>query len=318
MTKLYIVVPCYNEEDVIQETIKQLSRKMNQLISKELIDDSSKLVFVDDGSKDKTWELLTLESSKNNTIISIKLAHNRGHQNALLAGLNYSKDFADAVISMDADLQDDIDTIDDMVSKFHDGFEIVFGVRNDRSSDTWFKRSTALFFYRLMSFLGTNIIENHADFRLMSKTALIKLSEYKEVNVFLRGLVRDIGLKSTESYYSRHERFAGESKYPLKKMLAFALNGITSFSVKPLRLISLLGTSIFVMSLGIMVYSLVRFISGQTVTGWTFLNISIWFFAGVQMLSLGVLGEYIGKIYIETKHRPLFSIERIINDQNLK
>lgn len=310
---LNIVIPCYNEEQALPYTEKVLNEKMGKLIKEKIIDDQSKVVLVDDGSKDKTWETITEMHDKNNMYVGIKLSRNKGHQNALLAGLMYAKDYADISISMDADLQDDINVIDSMISKYNEGADIVYGVRNSRDKDTFFKRFTAESFYKIMLLMGVDIIFNHADCRLMSKRALEGLAEYQEVNLFLRGIVPQIGYKTDVAYYDRNERVAGTSKYPLKKMLSFALDGITSFSIKPLRMITSIGFIILVLSLIIFIYSIIMKIIGNTVSGWTFIVCSIWLIGGIQTLCLGVIGEYIGKIYNESKHRPRYIIEKELN-----
>lgn len=311
---LYIVIPCYNEEEVLRETAHQLTEKYKSLISNNMISKDSKILFTDDGSRDKTWEIIK-ELCKNNKIfMGVKLSRNKGHQNALLAGLMTAKKKADITISMDADLQDDINVVDEMLKKNKEGYDIVYGVRSSRKKDSFFKRTTAQGFYKIMKLLGVDIIYNHADCRLMSKRALEALEEYKEVNLFLRGIVPELGFKNTIVYYERNKRFAGESKYPLKKMLAFAFDGITSFSMRPLRMILSVGVLILIISIIIMIYSLVVKILGDTVPGWTFLAISIWFIGGLQMVSIGLIGEYIGKIYKETKARPRYIIEEIINE----
>ena len=309
---MFVVVPCFNEEKCIDETSKRLIEKLSNMISKKKSKKESRIVFVDDGSKDKTWEKITSKKSKQ--IIGLKLAHNRGHQNALLAGLMYAKEYADAVISLDADLQDDINAIDKMIEKFDDGFEVVYGVRKDRKKDTFFKRFTAQSFYKIMKMMGAEVVYNSADYRLMSKRALDQLSEYKEVNLFLRGIVPLIGLKWTTVEYSRKERFAGESKYPLKKMLSFAWDGITSFSIKPLRMILGLGMIVFIISIIVLLYSVIQYFLGNTVEGWTFIVCSVWIVGGLEMISVGLIGEYIGKIYAETKGRPRFFIESVYNN----
>ena len=312
MDKLYIVVPCYNEEEVLPETSKRLKEKMNQLIKAKKISPDSHVVFVNDGSKDKTWELISSYSEKDHLFGGINLSRNRGHQNALLAGLMTVKEDADMVISMDADLQDDINAVDKFVDAYYDGNDVVYGVRSSRKKDTFFKRTTALAFYKLMSRMGVESVYNHADYRLMSKRALNALENFKEVNLFLRGIMPLIGFPSTIVEYERNERFAGESKYPLKKMLNFALDGITSFSVKPIRFITAIGFLISVISVIMFIYRIVRHVLGFTVAGWSSLIISIWFLGGVQIVSVGVIGEYIGKIYMETKGRPRFIIENYI------
>ena len=312
MDKLYIVVPCYHEEEVLPETSKRLKEKMNQLIKKKKISPDSHVVFVNDGSKDKTWELISSYSEKDHLFGGINLSRNKGHQNALLAGLMTVKEDADMVISMDADLQDDINAVDQFVDEYYKGNDIVYGVRSSRKKDTFFKRTTALAFYRLMSKMGVESVYNHADYRLMSKRALDALENFKEVNLFLRGIMPLIGFKSAIVEYERNERFAGESKYPLKKMLNFALDGITSFSVKPIRFITATGFLISIISVIMFIYTIVRHILGFTVVGWSSLIISLWFLGGVQILSIGVIGEYIGKIYMETKARPRFIIESYV------
>ncbi|MBP3651237.1 MAG: glycosyltransferase family 2 protein [Clostridia bacterium] len=311
--RLMVVIPCYNEEEVLPETSKRLVEKMNSLMEKGLITEDSKVLLVNDGSKDRTWEMITELHKENPLFEGLKLSRNRGHQNALLAGLMTARNRCDISISMDADLQDDMDAMDRFIEKYNEGCEIVYGVRNKRETDTWFKRETALFFYRLMKGLGVDITYNHADYRLMSNRALNALAEFREVNLFLRGLAPLVGFQSDVVYYDRSERFAGESKYPLKKMLAFAIDGITSFSVKPLRLITSVGFVIFVVSLFMLLYALVAWITGKTVAGWTSMLGSIWLIGGIQLLSLGVIGEYVGKIYNETKHRPRFIIDRYLN-----
>lgn len=310
---LYIVVPCYNEEEVLPETSRQLQEKLQVLIEKNVLSKESRIMFVDDGSKDKTWKIIEDLNQKNEIFSGVKLSRNKGHQNALLAGLMTAKEKADIVISMDADLQDDISVIDKMIEKYNDGYEVVYGVRSSRKKDSFFKRGTAQSFYKLMKLLGVDIVYNHADCRLMSKKSLNGLENFKEVNLFLRGIVPQIGYSSTIVYYERNERFAGESKYPLKKMLAFAFDGITSFSIKPLRFILALGILILLISICIMIYSLIMKFTGNTVDGWTFITISIWFLGGLQMISMGIIGEYVGKTYYETKARPKYLIETILN-----
>jgi len=311
---LYMVIPCYNEQEVLTETASRLRTKLNALIDKEKISPKSKIVFVNDGSKDQTWNIITELHRKDTLFAGINLSCNRGHQNALLAGLMTVKEEADMVISMDADLQDDIEVIDEMVEKYAAGADIVYGVRNNRDSDTLFKRVTAESFYKLMSKLGVKTIYNHADFRLMSKRALEGLSMFKEVNLFLRGIVPMIGYPCEIVYYERKERFAGESKYPFGKMLSFALEGITSLSVKPIRFICNLGMTVFFISIAIIIYSLVRHFTGNTITGWTTTVASIWAVGGLILLSIGIVGEYIGKIYLETKERPRYIVETYLND----
>ena len=311
---LFLVIPCYNEEEVIHETTRRLSIKLTHLIENETILPNSRIVFVDDGSKDNTWKMINEIHAEDHRFLGLKLTRNRGHQNALLAGLMTAKEHADIVISMDADLQDDIEAIDAFIQANTEGHDIVYGVRNKREKDTFFKRVSAELFYKFMILMGVEIVFNHADYRLMSKRALYDLEQFDEVNLFLRGLVPLLGYKSTKVYYDRTERFAGESKYPLRKMLAFAFEGITSFSIKPIRLILHASFMMFVISIIIIIYTLYRYAIGETVSGWAFLNISIWFIAGVQTLLLGIVGEYIGKIYSETKKRPKYFIETFLQD----
>ncbi len=310
---LYIVVPCYNEEEVLYETSKRLKEKIQNLIKSKMVSADSKIMYVNDGSKDKTWDIVKELNKKDKMITGISLSRNSGHQNALLAGLMTAKNKADVVISMDADLQDDINAIDEMIKKYKEGNRVVYGVRSSRKKDTWFKKNSAQLFYKFMKFMGVDIVYNHADYRLADKRVLDELEKYNEVNLFLRGIFPLIGFKSDIVYYERGERFAGESKYPLKKMLNFAWDGITSFSVKPIRMILNLGLVMFVISLFVMLYSVAIKIIGYAVDGWTFIVCSIWIIAGVQMLSLGLIGEYIGKIYKEVKARP-----RYIIDEELK
>ena len=312
MTTLYLVLPCYNEEEVLPSTARILKEKMNALMTARKITDESHVVFVNDGSKDRTWELIRQLNAEDPLFRGISLSRNRGHQNALLAGLMTVKDECDAVITLDADLQDDVNAIDGMLAKFDEGNEIVYGVRSSRGKDSFFKKSTALAFYRLMNRLGAETIENHADFRLMSAKAIRALESFGEVNLFLRGLVPLLGFRSDNVYYERKERTAGETKYPLKKMLAFAFEGITSFSIKPIRLIALLGAVIFFGSIVMLVYSLVRHFTGHTISGWTSLAVSIWALGGIQLLSLGVIGEYVGKVYLESKKRPRYIVDEYL------
>ena len=315
---VYFVIPCYYEEAVLPETCSRLTEKLDSMREKALIGPGSRILFVDDGSKDKTWELIAQYNRENPWVEGVKLAHNRGHQNALLCGLMTAMPLCDCVISMDADLQDDIDALDQFVTKFREGCDVVYGVRNKRETDTWFKRTTAEGFYKVMKTLGVDVVFNHADYRLMSKRALEGLSEYREVNLFLRGIVPLIGYRSDYVYYDRHERFAGESKYPLKKMLSFALDGITSFSVKPLKLISNLGILISALSVFGLLYALISYFAGVTVSGWTAIVCSIWLLGGLQMLCLGVVGGYIGKIYSEVKARPRFRVETYLQNKQEK
>lgn len=313
MNTLYIVVPCYNEKEVLHETAKRLKEKLSSLVAKDIISKESRILFVNDGSKDNTWEIIQDLHQKDEVFCGLCLSRNRGHQNALLAGLMTAKDYADIVISMDADLQDDINAVDAMIEKYQQGADIVYGVRSSREKDTFFKRNTALGFYKFMELLGADTIYNHADYRLMSKRALEGLAEFNEVNLFLRGLVPMVGYKSDIVSYERGERFAGESKYPLKKMISFAIDGITSLSIKPITLITRLGVIIFLVSLVMLIYTIIRHFTGHTITGWSSLIISIWMLGGLQLFAIGVIGEYIGKIYMESKHRPRYIIaEKLI------
>ena len=312
---LYVVVPCYNEEEVLEETTKQLTKKMTSLIEEDIISKKSKVMYVNDGSKDKTWKLIKRINQENELFTGISLTRNRGHQNALLAGLMTAKEYADVIISMDADLQDDINAIDKMLEKYKEGNDIVYGVRSSRKKDSFFKRFTAETFYKFMKALGVDCVYNHADYRLTTKRVLDELENYREVNLFLRGMFPLIGFESDIVYYDRQARFAGKTKYPLKKMLNFAWDGISSFSVKPLRMICSLGFVILFVSIAIIIYSLIQKLIGNTVSGWTFLSISIWFIGGLQMISIGIIGEYIGKIYSETKARPRYII---LDDLNKK
>ena len=313
---LYIVVPCYNEQEVLGETAKRLFEKMKNLISVEKISDKSRVMFIDDGSKDTTWNIITELHNQNSIFSGVKLSRNRGHQNALLSGLYEASKRADVIISMDADLQDDINTVDEMLEKYYDGCDIVYGVRSDRKKDSFFKKTTAITFYRFMKFLGAETVYNHADYRLMSKRAVEGLLCFKEKNLFLRGIVPLIGFKSDKVYYERSKRFAGESKYPFRKMLSFALDGITSFSIKPIRYITIMGFLMFLVSIALLIYSIVRWAIGASVLGWASLICSVWAIGGLIMLSLGIIGEYIGKTYLEVKGRPQFIIETVLSDED--
>ncbi|MDQ7188892.1 glycosyltransferase family 2 protein [Lactococcus lactis] len=316
MTKiLYMVVPCYNEELVLDETSERLKAKYEQLISNNIISPKSRVVYVNDGSKDKTWEKIQEKYNENPMFSGINLSRNRGHQNALLAGLMTVRNLADCVISMDADLQDDINAIDEMLEKFeNENCDIVYGVRDNRDTDTVFKRRTAGAFYKLMQGLGSQSVPNHADFRLMSRRALDGLAQFPEQNLFLRGMVPLVGYKSDIVYYKRGERFAGESKYPLKKMISFALDGITSTSAAPMRLIFWIGLIWFLLAIVGAIYIIARhFINGSDVAGWASTMLAIVGFGGANLLALGVIGEYIGKIFLEVKQRPRYLIEDFIN-----
>ncbi|RGR84967.1 glycosyltransferase family 2 protein [Heyndrickxia coagulans] len=307
--KLTIVVPCYNEEAVLHETMKQLSGVLESLIQSKLIAKDSTLLFVDDGSRDKTWQIIESASARHPFVKGIKLSRNAGHQNALLAGLTVASEHSDCVISIDADLQDDIRAIRAFMEKYWQGYDIVYGVRDSRETDTWFKRTSAEGFYWLMGKMGIQLVPNHADFRLMSKRALEELLKYKEANLFLRGIIPLLGFPSTKVYYDRKERMAGESKYPLKKMLAFALDGITSFSITPVRFVTALGFITFILSAFVGLYALIEELAGHTVSGWASLIISIWLLGGLELMAVGLIGEYIGKIFKEVKRRPRYTIE---------
>jgi glycosyltransferase involved in cell wall biosynthesis len=314
--KIYIVVPCFNEEESLPETARRLDEKLKELASCAVVSAESRVVFVDDGSADRTWDYIQkLHEEAPDVFCGIKLSKNRGHQNALVAGLLYAKDHCDAAVSIDADLQDDVSVIDGMVRQYSDGREIVYGVRSDRKTDGFFKRASAQGFYLFMRSLGVDLVYNHADFRLMGRRALMAFAEYGEVNLFLRGIVPMLGFKTGVEYYARAARLAGESKYPLHKMLKFAFEGVTSFSVKPIRMITWLGILIFCVSIGMIIYFLARHFSGHTVTGWSSMIVSIWGIGGLVLFAIGVTGEYIGKIYLEVKHRPRYTIEKILTRQ---
>ncbi len=314
MDRLALVVPCYNEEAVIKISSEALRGVLDDLAGKQKIAKDSYVLFVDDGSKDRTWELIEEEYKLHESVKGLKLAANVGHQFALTAGLLTAKDWSDVTISIDADLQDDVSVIEEMIDKFHDGNDIVYGVRNDRSSDSFFKRFTAQSFYKIMAAMGVKTVYNHADFRLMSKRAVEQFSKYEETNLFLRGMMPLIGYRTENVYYERKERVAGESKYPLKKMLALAFNGISSFSVKPISLITGAGVGIICLCFLAAVYALISYFTGHVQAGWTSLILSIWFLGGVQLVSIGLIGQYIGKIYIEVKHRPRYNIETFLNE----
>lgn len=308
--KLFILVPCFNEEDVLPQTVNILSNKLLILIKSKTISKYSKIVFIDDGSSDGTWNLIESKAISSNNIVGIKLSRNYGHQNALIAGLNSVVDDCDAAITIDADLQDDVDAIDSFIDKYSNGCQIVYGVRKDRSSDKLFKRFTAQTYYKLLLSMDINIIYNHADYRLMSKKAIKHLLEYKETNLFLRGIVPSIGLTSDSVEYERHERIAGKSKYPLSKMISLAIEGITSFSIRPIFFISYIGIFMFFISILFAIYYVVGYLKGNTISGWATIVVSLWGIGGILLLSIGVIGIYIGKIYLETKQRPRFIIEK--------
>ena len=314
MARLYVVVPCYNEEEVLRETASRLAAKLRELAEAGRIAANSRALFVNDGSKDRTWEIIAELHQEHPELFSgLKLSRNRGHQNALLAGLMEAAKHADVIGSMDADLQDDINAMDRMLEAYEAGAEVVYGVRSARKTDTAFKRVTAEGFYHFMQLMGVDIVYNHADYRLLSRRAAEALGQFSEVNLFLRGIVPLVGFQSAQVPYERGERFAGESKYPLKKMIAFAMDGITSFSVKPIRMILMLGAVVFCVSVIMLLYFLVRKLAGHTVDGWTSLACSIWALGGIQLLSLGVIGEYIGKIYNETKRRPRYIVAEVLD-----
>ena len=309
---LAIIVPCFNEEDVLPETNRQLRGLLDSMVRERIVGEGSYILYVDDGSKDLTWQIIAGYSEGDSFVRGLKLAGNVGHQNALMAGLETARADADVTVSIDADLQDDINAIPEMVKKYNDGCDIVYGVRRKRTSDSWFKRTSAQMFYRFMSGMGVKSVYNHADFRLMSRRAVDALCQYEERNLFLRGLVPLLGYKTDSVYYDRLERQAGESKYPLSKMLSFAVDGITSFSVKPLRLIFYLGTLFLLISLGILVYVIVSLCKGNGVQGWASLMLSIWFVGGCLLICLSVIAAYIGRIYTEGKHRPRYNIEQYL------
>ena len=313
MNRLFCVIPCYNEQEVLNETAKRLKEKIKSLILMGKISDDSRILFVNDGSKDDTFNIIKKLHEEDKLFQGINLSKNMGHQNALMAGLMTAKDLCDMAISLDADLQDDINAIDAMVDKFNEGADIVYGVRSRR--DTFFKKYTAESYYKIMAKLGADTVYNHADYRLMSRRALMALSEFGEVNLFLRGIVPMIGFNTDVVYYERAERFAGESKYPLKKMISFAIEGITSLSTKPIKMITTLGMSILFITALVVIYSLVRFFTGHTIPGWTTIVMSVWAIGGLTVFSIGIIGEYIGKIYLETKNRPRFIIESYVGDE---
>lgn len=315
MTTLYLAVPCYNEEEVLYDTTEKLLAKFGQLLSQGKISGDSRIMYIDDGSKDRTWEIICELHDKNRLVSGAKLSRNRGHQNALYGGLMTAKDHADCVISLDADLQDDIDAIDKMLEKYEEGCDIVYGVRSKRETDSFFKRFTAEGFYKILKFMGAEVVFNHADYRLMSKRALEEFAQFKEVNLFLRGIVPMVGFKTATVTYERKERLAGESKYPLKKMLSLAWQGITSLSVKPIKFVTGLGAVVFGISIIILLWSLISHAVGSTVSGWTSLVVSVWALGGLQLLAIGIIGEYIGKVYLETKQRPRYIIETFLNDE---
>lgn len=309
---LYIVVPCYNEQEMLPTTTARLVKLLQQLEEAQLSSSDSRIVYVNDGSSDDTWNIIEQHSQQHTQVCGVKLAGNVGHQNALMAGLETVCDKADIIITIDADLQDDINVIAEMIEKYRQGYDIVYGVRRERKTDTWFKRNSALTFYKLMQRLGVKSVYNHADFRLMSRRAVNQLLQYHERNLFLRGIVPLVGYRSEKVYYDRSERTAGESKYPLSKMMSFAIDGITSFSIKPVRMVLTLGIAFTLIALIMLIYVLVAYFSGRAVSGWASLILSLWFIGGCVLIGLGIVGEYIGKIYIEVKDRPRYNIEQKI------
>ena len=316
MKKLAIVVPCYNEEEMLKIASEAFRGVLNDLIAKDKIDKKSFVLFVNDGSKDRTWELIEEEHAAHPVqVCGVNLAGNVGHQFALTAGLITAKDMCDVTISIDADLQDDITVIEEMIDKYHEGNDIVYGVRKERKTDTFFKRTTAQAFYKIMSIMGVKTVYNHADFRLMSQRAVEQFSQYKETNLFLRGMMPLIGYKTECVYYDRKERVAGESKYPLRKMFALAFNGISSFSIKPISMILGMGMFIIVLCIVAAIYALISYGMGNVVQGWTSLILSIWFLGGLQLLAIGLVGQYIGKVYIEVKQRPRYNIEKVLTNE---
>jgi Glycosyltransferases involved in cell wall biogenesis len=307
---LAIIVPCFNEEEVLEETNKRLRAVLQHAIHNHLAAQGSTILYVDDGSKDRTWDLISRFVRDDIEVTGVKLSRNFGHQNALIAGMETARPYSDCVVTIDADLQDDVSTINKFLEKYQEGYDIVYGVRDKRDTDTFFKRNTALLFYRIMDRLGVKMIPNHADFRLLDHRVLDEFVKYQEENVFLRGMIPLLGFRSTEVYYNRAERYAGESKYPLKKMLNFAIDGITSFSIAPIRMVTYLGTSVAGIGFLAAFYAIIQKILGHTVTGWSSVILSIWLIGGLQLIAIGVIGEYIGKIFKETKHRPRYTIEK--------
>lgn len=315
---LYLVIPCYNEEEVLRDSAIKLQAVMTDMIERKVIDEKSRIVFVNDGSMDLTWKIIENLHNENSIFGGINLTRNRGHQNALLAGLETVKNDCNMTISIDADLQDDISVIESMVQEYYKGYDVVYGVRNSRKKDSFFKRHSAQMFYKFTNKMGGNLIYNHADFRLMSTRAIEGLSEFREVNLFLRGIVPLIGYPSTKIEYERKERLAGKSKYPLGKMISFAIEGITSLSVKPMRMVTGMGIIVFLVSIAMLIYALVSYFSGHVVAGWSSILVSVWVIGGILLLSMGIMGEYIGKIYLESKHRPRYIVEKYLNDKEGK
>ncbi len=313
---LYVIIPCYNEEKVLPITAPKFLEELNKLKAANLVADESKIMFVDDGSKDRTWQIITDLSDKNDAFIGIRQSRNRGHQNAVLAGLMEAKDKCTITISIDCDGQDDISAMEQMVQKYHEGYEIVYGVRNNRDTDSTFKRVTAQVFYKFLNFMGSEVVYNHADYRLISSKVLQKFADYKEVNLFLRGMVPLVGFNSTSVYYDRRERLAGKSHYSFGKMISLAFDGITSLSVKPLRIISLLGIVVSILSFIGVIWAIIAHFVGGTVSGWASIICIVCLMGGIQLVSLGIIGEYIGKIYLEVKHRPRYIISERTSENN--
>ena len=309
---LYIVVPCFNEQEALPESHSRLAQLMDEMITAGTVSQDSRLLYVDDGSRDDTWPLISKLASESGRVAGVKLACNSGHQNALMAGLATAVEHCDITVSIDADLQDDINVIPQMVERYHDGCDIVFGVRRERKTDTWFKRTTAVMFYGLMKRLGVSTIENHADFRLMSRRAVLALLDYKERNLFIRGIVTKLGYKTDNVYYDRSARLAGESKYPLRKMVNFAIDGITSFSVKPVRLVFTVGVVFLLIALIMLIYVLCAYFMGRAVSGWPSLILSVWLVGAFILIGLGIIGEYVGKIYTEVKNRPRYNVDTTV------
>lgn len=316
--KLAVVIPCYKEEEVLTETTERLNGVLNSLVTDNLISEESFILYVNDGSTDGTWPLIQLLHNSNKYVCGVNLAGNVGHQNALIAGLTVAEERCDVAITIDADLQDDVNAIRQMIVKYNEGNDIVYGVRASRATDTYFKRTTALLFYSLMKYMGIKSVYNHADYRLMSRRAIHHLLKYRERNLFLRGMVPTIGYKSGCVYYDRSERFAGESKYPLKKMISFAFDGITSFSVKPVHMVLYIGILFLIVALIILCWVFYMYLSGKVVPGWSSLMMSLWFCSGCVLTGIGIIGEYVGKIYIEVKSRPLYNIETTLFHEDIE
>lgn len=314
LATLYVVIPCYNEEKVLPVTAPMFLEKIKSLRGGKRISERSRILFVDDGSRDRTWDIIKNLAESDEHYLGIRQSRNRGHQNAVLAGLMEAKDVCDITISIDCDGQDDINAMDEMIDLYYQGNEIVYGVRNNRDTDSVFKRVTAQGFYKFMRMMGVETVYNHADYRLLSARVIHELSNFKEVNLFLRGMIPLVGFQSTSVYYKREERIAGESHYPLRAMMKLALNGVTSLSVKPIRMITVLGFLVSILSFVGIIWSMIRFFIGQTITGWASMICIVCFFGGVQLLALGIIGEYIGKIYLETKARPRYIISERTQD----